>query len=240
MIKKLRRGMLVGGALIISSLACGLSGSLSTFLFLPPLLTLGILWLAFVVNRRIFGCILIGFLFIPMTVGGIPIIFLFIPPIFFLTLLYLIATVYFLLHKKPKKFFDLAIFFTCFALLLPPSVLNIPSPGYYIWVPGNLQSTLLSAFRNATLEVQVLAPDGSPVSDLEVDLWLASTEWGPPDAGRQRTDAGGIATFGVIAGNYRIGFNMLNFPKDYIPSSESVGLSAGERLQKVIRLRSKG
>jgi len=99
---------------------------------------------------------------------------------------------------------------------------------------------MLSVFGNATLEVQILAPDNSPVPNLEVDLWLASTLGGPPDAGRRHTDANGVVTFRIIAGDYKIGFNMLNFPENYVPVEENVSLSAGGVLRKTIQLRSKG
>lgn len=132
--------------------------------------------------------------------------------------------------------FEAGLVVACVVLLLP----GTPGPGYYLWAAGGLQPAIISAFGNVTLEVQVLAPDNSPVANLEVDLWLESTPpGGPPEAGRPWTDANGVATFRVIAGDYRIGFNMLNFPENYVPVGENVSLSAGELLREVIQLQPK-
>lgn len=225
---------LVGIALLIAALACGLSGKLSTFLMLPPLLLLGILWLARLAHRRLLGLVLIALLFVP-TLGGPTIIFPFIPPLLFLTIPYLAIAVVFLLGKKPRKVVEAGLVLACVVLLLP----GTPGPGYYLWVAGGLQHAMLSTFGNATLEVRVLAPDNSPVGNLEVDLWLAPTAGGPPDAGRRWTDASGVVTFRIIAGEYRIGFNKLNFPENYLSVEENVGLGAGERSQITVRLQFK-
>jgi hypothetical protein len=235
MFTRKRTKALIGVFLLLLALVCGLWGTLSAFLLLPPLFILGILWLAFLVHRRVLGCVLVVLLFVPMMIGGVPIFFLIIPPILLFTLLYLIAAGYFLLRRRPRKLTDAALFMISFALVLPPSTLNLPGPGYYIWVAGNLQPAMLSAFSNATLEVQVLAPDNSPISGLEVDLWLRSTGFGPPDAGRQRTDAGGVAVFRVIAGEYRVGFNMLNFPENYIPFD--VPVTVAGTVRKIVQLQ---
>lgn len=224
---------LVGLGFIAVGLACGLSGSLSTFLLLPPPLLSGILWLAFAVNRRVLGFILIALLFLPMLLGGPPIIFPFLPPLLFLTIPYLVIAAVFIAGKKLRGVIDIVLIIVCVGILLP----STPGPGYYLWVAGGLQPAMLSTFGNATLEVQVLAPDNLPVTGLEVDLWLASTAGGPPDAGRETTDDSGVASFRVIAGSYRIGFNMLNFPENYVAIQENVDLGA-EGFQKIIRLHS--
>jgi len=66
------------------------------------------------------------------------------------------------------------------------------------------------------LRVKILRIDGTPVSNLEVNLWAnnAGPPTGPPPA--VMTNTSGIATFAVSAGNYYIGFNRSNFPAVYL------------------------
>jgi hypothetical protein len=65
------------------------------------------------------------------------------------------------------------------------------------------------------LKVRITEPGGSPMANMEVDLWTASAVPPcPPDVGRRITDADGVATFHVPAGDYKIGFNGNNFPLD--------------------------
>ena len=69
------------------------------------------------------------------------------------------------------------------------------------------------------LRVKILRIDGTPVSNLEVNLWAnnAGPPTGPPPA--VMTNTSGIATFAVSAGNYYIGFNRSNFPAVYLYSN---------------------
>ena len=62
------------------------------------------------------------------------------------------------------------------------------------------------------LRVKILQIDGTPVSNLEVNLWANNA--GPPPA--VMTNTSGIATFAVSAGDYHIGFNGSNFPAVYL------------------------
>lgn len=66
------------------------------------------------------------------------------------------------------------------------------------------------------LRVKILQIDGTPVSNLEVNLWAnnAGPPTGPPPA--VMTNTSGIAAFAVSAGNYYIGFNRSNFPAVYL------------------------
>jgi len=66
------------------------------------------------------------------------------------------------------------------------------------------------------LRVKILQIDGTPVSNLEVNLWAnnAGPPTGPPPA--VMTNTSGIATFAVSAGDYYIGFNRSNFPAVYL------------------------
>ncbi|MEW6222586.1 MAG: hypothetical protein AB1476_04655 [Candidatus Hadarchaeota archaeon] len=235
-------GLFAGVAFLFTALACGISGSLKLFLFLPPLFLLGVLLLALFSNRRLFGVALIVLLFIPTAIGGSSIALLFLPPFLFLTIPYLIIAAVFLLGKSPGGPVEGALVLTCVLLLLP----GVPGPGNYIWVAGGFQPALLSAFSNSAIGVEVVAPDNSPLAGLEVDLWLesagyASTNWRPlPDAGKGFTDTGGRVTFKVIAGEYRIGFNMLNFPQDnYLPTESTVHATAKGSTSITIQLQQK-
>ena len=69
------------------------------------------------------------------------------------------------------------------------------------------------------LRVKILQIDGTPVPNLEVDLWTPNSPPGPPNAGVSRTNSLGIATFAVDAGDYRVGFNGSNFPATYVYSN---------------------
>ncbi len=69
------------------------------------------------------------------------------------------------------------------------------------------------------LRVKILQIDGTPVSNLEVNIWAsnAGPPTGPPPA--VMTNTSGIATFAVSAGDYSIGFNRSNFPAVYLYSN---------------------
>ena len=69
------------------------------------------------------------------------------------------------------------------------------------------------------LRVKMLQIDGTPIPNLEIDLWSANAPPGPPNAGVSTTDASGTAVFAVGAGDYHIGFNGSNFPAAYIMTS---------------------
>ena len=66
------------------------------------------------------------------------------------------------------------------------------------------------------LRVKILRIDGTPVSNLEVNLWANNSgpPTGPPPS--VMTNTSGIATFAVSAGDYYIGFNRSNFPAVYL------------------------
>ncbi len=66
-----------------------------------------------------------------------------------------------------------------------------------------------------TFEIEVIDPDGEPVSGLEVDLWMDDATQDSPTIGTDITDMGGIVVFEVEEGCYQIGFNALNFPEEY-------------------------
>ncbi|MFH0834882.1 MAG: hypothetical protein V1881_00895 [Candidatus Micrarchaeota archaeon] len=65
----------------------------------------------------------------------------------------------------------------------------------------------------AGLKVTINAPDGSAVPNLEVDLWKKDSS-GSPDWAVQ-TGADGVATFNVLPGEYKFGFNMNGWPQQY-------------------------
>ncbi|PIO06313.1 hypothetical protein COT29_01625 [Candidatus Micrarchaeota archaeon CG08_land_8_20_14_0_20_59_11] len=65
----------------------------------------------------------------------------------------------------------------------------------------------------AGLKVTIKAPDGSAAPNIEVDLWKKSSS-GSPDWAVQ-TGADGVATFNVLPGEYKIGFNMNGWPQQY-------------------------
>jgi len=64
------------------------------------------------------------------------------------------------------------------------------------------------------LRVKMLQIDGTPIPNLEVDLWINNAPPGPPNAGI--TNTSGVATFAVSAGDYYVGFNRSNFPTAYL------------------------
>ncbi len=87
----------------------------------------------------------------------------------------------------------------------------------------------------------MLDPEEQPITGLEVDLWTIDAPPGPPDAGIARTNESGVATFRVPSGRYKVGFNLMNFPEQFIcPSWMSVAVSEGETTVKVIKLNKEG
>ncbi len=93
---------------------------------------------------------------------------------------------------------------------------------------------------NETLEVTVLTPNGSPLGNIEVDLWKKDTRAGPPDASFAVTDEDGIIVFNIPEGEYQIGFNLVNFPENLIyPEKESVLVEKGIVSKKTITLEVK-
>ncbi len=110
---------------------------------------------------------------------------------------------------------------------------------------GKQQGEPGSLAGNETLEIFILNTDGSPLGNIEVDLWKKETMAGPPDVGFEITNSQGKAVFRVPAGEYRIGFNQVNFPKNMeypepefvvveegIPSSRTITLKIKEELQE--------
>jgi hypothetical protein len=87
------------------------------------------------------------------------------------------------------------------------------------------------------LEVKVLGPDGSPIGGVEVDLWTVESPSGPPTAGYAFTNAEGVASFEIPAGEYTIGFNSVNFPSEFIfPERTEASVIEGVLNQKTISL----
>jgi protocatechuate 3,4-dioxygenase beta subunit len=108
--------------------------------------------------------------------------------------------------------------------------------------PGNVTAEvgIQYLYGNATLEVKVLAPDDTPLQNLEVDLWTADAPPGSPNVGIKCTDKDGIATFKIPPGNYKIGFNANNFPENLIyPEQVEVEVTEKEAAQKIIKLQPK-
>jgi hypothetical protein len=141
-------------------------------------------------------------------------------------------------------------------LFLPisPICTLFPTPGFILW--GDVSSPLLICppkpenvtvesgiqylYGNATLEVKVLAPDDTPLQNLEVDLWTADAPPGPPNVGVKYTDKDGVATFKIPSGNYKIGFNLNNFPDNLIyPEQVEVEVTEKGATQKIIKLQPK-
>ncbi len=73
-----------------------------------------------------------------------------------------------------------------------------------------------SSTGETLLRVKVVGPGGAPIARLEVDLWTAPPTGGPPTAGVQLTNSEGVAQFGVLPGEYAVGFNMKAFPPDLV------------------------
>jgi len=68
-----------------------------------------------------------------------------------------------------------------------------------------------SIIGNAELKITVLRPDGSPATNLEVDV--ATQPGAPLKGGIAITDSKGEAIYKVKPGNYFVFFNSINFPK---------------------------
>jgi hypothetical protein len=127
------------------------------------------------------------------------------------------------------------------------------TPGFILW--GNFSSPFLICSPtpkniteergvqylegNATLEVTILASNSTPFQNLEVNLWTADAPPGPPNVSIKYTNESGIAVFKIPLGSYKIGFNMKNFPKDFIyPEQVQVEVTT-EITQKIIKLQPK-
>ena len=162
-------------------------------------------------------------------------------------LIVLIVGIYFLISKKHRiADFILAIALIILFLPISPGCTAIPTPGFLLW--GDFYSPFLICQTekprilqgNATLEVKILAPDDTPVQNLEVDLWTADAPSGPPNAGINYTNKDGIVIFKIPPGRYKIGFNANNFPKNIIyPEPIEVEVTEKEIAQKIIKLQPK-
>jgi hypothetical protein len=105
----------------------------------------------------------------------------------------------------------------------------------FLYYKPSSEPTLLEGEEN--LEVKVLRPYGSPVEGIEVDLWTAENPSGPPTAGYAFTNAEGVASFEIPAGQYTIGFNSVNFPSGFIfPERTEASVIEGILNQKTITL----
>jgi lysophospholipase L1-like esterase len=94
--------------------------------------------------------------------------------------------------------------------------------------------------KNEVLEIFILNTDGSPLNNIEVDLWKKETITGPPDVGFEITDSQGKSVFSVPKGEYRIGFNLNNFPKNMeYPETEYIVVKENEINSKTIKLKLK-
>ncbi|MFA5382882.1 MAG: hypothetical protein WC356_06955 [Candidatus Micrarchaeia archaeon] len=86
-----------------------------------------------------------------------------------------------------------------------------------------------------TLEVTLLDPNNNPISNVEIDLWISQEPNGPPTAGYLITNTEGKVIFQVPEGEYLIGFNQNNFPKEFIdPGKNSVSVKKGENQKTII------
>jgi hypothetical protein len=159
----------------------------------------------------------------------------------------LIIGIYFLILRKHRIIdFILIVIFVILFLPISPFYTVFPTPGFTLW--GDVFSPFLITEErgikylegNATLEVKILAPDDTPVKNLEVDLWTADAPSGPPNAGINYTNKDGIVVFKIPPGRYKIGFNIKNFPKNVIcPETIEVEVTEKEVAQKTIKLQPK-
>jgi hypothetical protein len=86
-----------------------------------------------------------------------------------------------------------------------------------------------------SLEITILSPDNNPVQNLEVDLWTLEDQNGPPTAGYSITDNEGKVLFKILEGDYLIGFNDYNFPKEFInPGKIQVPVKKGINQETII------
>jgi hypothetical protein len=86
-----------------------------------------------------------------------------------------------------------------------------------------------------SLEITILGPANNPFPNLEVDLWTLENPNGPPTAGYLITDAEGKVLFKILEGEYLIGFNGYNFPKEFInPEKVSVSVQKGTTTKEII------
>jgi hypothetical protein len=85
-----------------------------------------------------------------------------------------------------------------------------------------------------SLEVTILDPNDEPFLNLEVDLWTLENQNGPPTAGYLITDSDGKVIFKIPKGEYLIGFNGNNFPKEFInPGKIQVNVKKGENTETI-------
>ncbi len=90
---------------------------------------------------------------------------------------------------------------------------------------------------NEVLEVKVTMDNGVPLSKIEVDLWQAGST-GAPNAGISHTDDDGTAIFNIPEGNYDIGFNLNNFPKNLVyPEKTSILVEKNITAHKTILIK---
>lgn len=91
---------------------------------------------------------------------------------------------------------------------------------------------------SSIIELTAIRPDGTPLANLEIDLWKNITLTGAPDAGMNVTDENGILTFSVPAGTYRIGYNANNFPSGLIPPEITITIADNETKNYTLDFRS--
>lgn len=122
-----------------------------------------------------------------------------------------------------------------FLIAIALAVVLISAVALFFYSRSSSQPTYLEG--GEVLEIQVLGPDGGPISNLEVDLWTSETPAGPPSAGVSATNGEGIAVFKIPEGNYLVGFNMINFPEDFsYPAKNPVSAEKGMLNRKIISL----
>jgi len=193
--------------------------------------------------KKAVGLILLVLLLVPALLvkqPGMPplLIMMFMPPFLLFTIPYLVASLYLLFSRRVRRA-DVIAILICAVLLLPSQVLSLPTPGFLLSYSTERKLTVYT--ENVTLEVVVLDPEGRPVVGLEVDLWTIEANPGPPDVGFAKTNESGVATFKISPGDYKVGFNLENFPEQFIcPSWTPVTVSEGETNVKVIKLSYKG
>jgi len=82
------------------------------------------------------------------------------------------------------------------------------------------------------LIVQILDSNSNPLENVEVDLWTSEKFNGPPTAGYNITNSEGKVIFNVLEGEYFIGFNLENFPSEFLqPEKVEVEVRKGENFQ---------
>lgn len=111
-------------------------------------------------------------------------------------------------------------------------VILISVVGYQLLKP-NPQPQFIEG--EESLEITILGPDNNPLSNLEVDLWDLTNPKGPPTAGYSTTNNEGKVFFKIPEGDYLIGFNGINFPKEFInPGKTQVTVIKGKNKETII------